>query len=122
MSFNAKTISLSVAALLAIAGGVYAFMPSSPQQAPETTLAAGTEQNVAAPAPTDVQPSDNAAANEKLSSDKADNKDAAAATQAPVAAQPAPPAPKKLTQQQLTPPPLTEDEKLQQAAQQESNF
>ena len=117
MSFNAKTISFSVAALLTIAGGVYAFMPSSSREAPESSEAAGPDQSAAARAPKDPQTTASAA-----TSDKVDSKEAPAAQQAPAAVEPAFQAPKKLTQQQLTPPPMTEDEKLQKAAEQESNF
>jgi hypothetical protein len=119
MSMNAKTASLSVAALLAIAGGVYAFMPGNSQDVPAHVAAADPGQDVAAQEPANPQLPSTKASGETADADRARG---TAAEPQPGQAQPVAAGPKKLTQQQLTPPPLTQDEKLQKAAEQESNF
>jgi hypothetical protein len=116
MSMNAKTISLSAAALLAIAGGAYAFMPGSSQDVSES-VAIG--QEAAVRGSTDAQMPSTAAIDTKAGAESANG---IVAPPLPGQEQPIAAAPKKLTQRQLTPPPLTEDEKLQKAAEQESNF
>jgi hypothetical protein len=123
MSSKAKTIAFSVAALLAVAGGVYAFMPSEQGNAasagPVTNLAQTAAERGATPVQT--------VPDEKLSEKAKAPTEAAVTLQPPVApadplSQPVAAAPKKLTRQQLTPPAATEEEKLQKAAEQESNF
>jgi hypothetical protein len=116
MSFKPKTIAFSVAALLAAAGGIYAFMPGDQGGASGSREVAGSAQDAAKPeiaSSPSAQSGDNTAVQDT---------DAAVAKQPTAKDQPDGQAPKKLTKKQLTPPPLTEEEKLQKAAEQESNF
>jgi type IV secretory pathway VirB10-like protein len=123
MSSKAKTIAFSVAALLAVAGGVYAFMPSDQGNAASAGPVTSLAQTAAEPGATPVQ----TVPDEKLSEKAKTPTEAPVTLQPPVApadplSQPVAAAPKKLTRQQLTPPAPTEEEKLQKAAEQESNF
>jgi hypothetical protein len=116
MSFKPKTIAFSVAALLAAAGGIYAFMSGDQGGTSGGKEIAGSASAAAKPeiasSPSE-QSRDNTAVQDT---------DAAVAKQPTAKDQPDGQAPKKLTKKQLTPPPLTEEEKLQKAAEQESNF
>jgi hypothetical protein len=125
MSSKAKTIAFSVAALLAVAGGVYAFMPSEQGNAASAGPVTNLAQTAAEPGASPVQAAFDEKPEEKV------KVEAPVTLQTPVAvaqpsaqplAQPVAAAPKKLTRQQLTPPAPTEEEKLQKAAEQESNF
>lgn len=119
MSFNTKAVALSVAGLLAVAGGLYAFMPPGQDGAASNGKAAASVQSVAiADAPNPVASKDKQSGTEAT----AQGSDAAAAPKQSSQDQTATQAPKKLTRAQLTPPPATENEKLEKAAEQESNF
>lgn len=119
MPLKAKAIAFSVAVLLAGAGGVYAFMPTSQQSASDASKTAAPMQDVATAVATDPvstleeQASQGAVAPET---------DINAAPKQPKNDRPVNPPSTKLTRQQLMPPPATEDEKLQKAAEMESNF
>jgi hypothetical protein len=118
MSSNVKTIAVAAAALLAVAGGVYAFGSSGQDDSAASTVAIQTPETANAPkddASTASSPPGATAANPKTSN-------APAAASASVADPAAAPTPRKLTQADLTPPaPKTEDEKLQKAAEGEYN-
>jgi hypothetical protein len=125
MSSKAKTIAFSVAALLAVAGGVYAFMPSDQANVASAGPVASLAQTALEPGAAPVPAAFDEKPEEKV------KVEAPVTMQPPVAAaqpstqplaQPVAAAPKKLTRQQLTPPAPTEEEKLQKAAEQESNF
>lgn len=119
MSLKTRTIAFSVAALLAGAGGIYAFMPNDPEAVSENGETIGSAQTEAKPDVTDAPGAAGGPSSEKASVQNGN----VAVTQQPVAlAKPAAQVPKKLTREQLIPPPASEDEKLQKAAQQESNF
>jgi hypothetical protein len=119
MSSKTKIIAFSVAALLAVGGGIYAFMPSEPEIASGAGQLIGSGQTGVKPEVTDSPISASGQSTEKAGIQATAP---AAAPQPAAQAQPAVQAPKKLTKEQLMPPPATEDEKLQKAAEQESNF
>ena len=119
MSFKAKIAVFSTVALLAVAGGMFAFSSNEPDSAIFSTEAAQTakvaeQPDMAAPAQSVVE-----SASETAAVPATD----ATTAQAPVAPdKPATPVSGKLTREQLMPPePKTEDEKLQKAAEQEYN-
>ena len=114
MSFKPKIIVLSVAALIAAGGGLYASMPGDPESAPGSRNNIDLVQSVAQADVTGRQETANAPHDDSAKTGNA----SATAAQAPVANE----APKKLTRQELTPPPASEEEKLQKSAEQESNF
>lgn len=118
MLFKSRIIAFSAAAVLAVAGGVYALMPDAAQNSSSTGNNAVLDQTAAK---TDVVIAQKTVGGP--SHDEAKNPGAnVTADQQPASqAQPVQ-APKRLTKQQLMPPPLSEDEKLQKAAELESNF
>ena len=122
MSFKAKIAVFSTAALLAVAGGMFAFSSNEPDSAIVSTDTAQTA--MPAETPDAVAPVDStiAPAGENVAV-PATVAAGATPAQAPVMQEkPAAPATGKLTREQLMPPePKTEDEKLQKAAEQEYN-
>jgi hypothetical protein len=119
MSFQNKTIAVSAAALLAVAGGLYAFMSNDQNSGADGHDTEALVQTIAKPEATGSQTTPVIQSVEQTDAQGA-NPTLVQQPAAPdqVAAQ----APKKLTKQQLTPPPATEEEKLQKAAERESNF
>jgi hypothetical protein len=118
MSSKTKVIALSVGALLAIGGGIYAVIPGNDPTQSVNAQGASAQQVAAEP---------DAPETRQLPVEPSKAKDEGQTSTATVAGsqkQPLPSvqAPKKLTREQLTPPPATEEEKLQQAAERESNF
>jgi hypothetical protein len=119
MSFKFKTIAISVIALSAVGGGIYAASSdtqNSTPQSTETADAGNGDAKTAAPGSQDTPAAQN------VQKTGAQSPAAAVTPQPGKADQPASPTPVKLTQKQLTPPAATEAEKLQKAAEQESNF
>jgi hypothetical protein len=116
MSFKPKTIAFSAAALLAVVGGAYAFMPGYQDRPANVGEVAGSAQAAEKP---EVAGTSNGQSGEGADARAAGT---VVAKQPSAKNQTVDQAPKKLTRKQLTPPPPTEEEKLQKAAEQESNF
>jgi hypothetical protein len=114
MSIKTRTIVFSLAALLAAAGGIYAFTPDN-----QGSVAGDKAVEASAQTPEPAAAASQNAVAEPVDQKTTSQPGEAAAKQP---AQPASQAPKKLTREQLMPPPMTEAEKLDKVAQQESNF
>jgi hypothetical protein len=119
MSIKSKAIAISAVALLAAAGGVYAFMPADTKGSSDSGKTASAARPSVEPQATEALPTSSPQGIEKAD---VEGQKAGEAQQQAATDQPGSPAPKKLTKQQLTPPPATADEQLQKAAEQESNF
>jgi hypothetical protein len=119
MSIKNKTIAFAAVALIAVAGGAYAFMPSDQAGSSASSKPVKVAQTGANQQATDPQVAANNQGSEKVASEAVNS---ANPKQLVTPNQPVVQATNKLTRQQLTPPPANENEKLQKAAEQESNF
>jgi nitrate/TMAO reductase-like tetraheme cytochrome c subunit len=119
MSIKNKTIALSAVALVVVAGGAYAFMPSDKDASYTSSNAGNVAQPAANQQTTDTQATPNNQNTKKVEGETVKATDPKELTKPdkPVAQ-----APKKLTKQQFAPPPMTEDEKLRKAAEEGNNF